>query len=60
MEKDIFGIIGCLFIYMGNVGVLLWVFFYVSVLGREGMYCVGEFFMLNVNYMMKKVVVVGF
>jgi glycine dehydrogenase subunit 2 len=44
--------IGRLSAFMGNPGVLLRAFIYMSLLGREGMVRVAEFATLNANYMM--------
>jgi len=44
--------IGRLSAFMGNPGVLLRAFIYMSFLGREGMVRVAEFATLNANYMM--------
>ncbi len=50
--KDCPQSIGRLSAFMGNPGVLLRAFIYMSFLGREGMVRVAEFATLNANYMM--------
>lgn len=52
--------IGRLSAFMGNAGVLLRAYYYARVLGREGLYRVGEFATLNANYMMTKLKQAGF
>lgn len=44
--------IGKLSAFMGNPGVLMRAYIYMSLLGREGMVRVSEFATLNANYMM--------
>jgi len=51
-EKDCPQTIGRLSTFMGNAGVLMRAYIYMSLLGREGMVRVAEFATLNANYMM--------
>lgn len=52
--------IGRLSCFMGNAGILLRAYFYIRLLGREGLLRVSEFATLNANYLLKKLVEVGY
>jgi glycine cleavage system P protein (glycine dehydrogenase) subunit 2 len=52
--------IGRLSCYMGNAGILLRAYFYMRLLGREGMHKVSEFATLNANYLMTALDKAGF
>jgi glycine dehydrogenase subunit 2 len=53
-EKDIPDTIGRLSAFMGNAGILLRAYFYIRVLGLEGLHRVAEFAALNANYLQAK------
>ena len=46
--------IGRLSTFMGNAGILVRAYFYIRMLGREGLHRVSEFATLNANYLMKE------
>lgn len=52
--------IGRLSCFMGNAGILLRAYFYIRVLGREGLLRVSEFATLNANYLLKTLTTAGF
>ena len=52
--------IGRLSAFAGNAGVLLRAYIYARLLGRDGMHRVAEFSTLNANYLMKRLMEVGF
>jgi glycine dehydrogenase subunit 2 len=52
--------IGRLSCFMGNAGILLRAYFYMLVLGKEGLLRVSEFATLNANYLLKELSKVGF
>lgn len=52
--------IGRLSAFMGNVGILLRAYFYIRVLGREGLLRVAEFATLNANYLLTALAKVGY
>ncbi len=52
--------IGRLSAFMGNSGILLRAYFYIRMLGREGLNRVSEFATLNANYLMVKMQELGF
>lgn len=52
--------IGRLSCFMGNAGILLRAFFYMSVLGKEGLLRVSEYATLNANYLLKELEKAGF
>lgn len=45
---------------MGNAGILLRAYFYIRVLGKEGLLRVSEFATLNANYLLKELTKAGF
>lgn len=51
---------GRLSAFMGNAGILLRAYFYIRMLGREGLNRVSEFATLNANYLMVKMQEIGF
>lgn len=51
---------GRLSAFMGNSGILLRAYFYIRVLGQEGLHRVSEFATLNANYLMVKMQETGF
>ncbi len=51
---------GRLSAFMGNAGILMRAYFYIKVLGREGLHRVAEFATLNANYLMTKMQEIGF
>ena len=59
-ERDLPQSIGRLSGFMGNAGVNLRAYFYMRLLGREGMVRVAEFAALNANYLMKRLQALGF
>jgi glycine dehydrogenase subunit 2 len=59
-EVEIPDSIGSLSAFMGNAGILLRAYAYARLLGKEGMYRVGEYATLNANYMAKKIELAGF
>jgi glycine dehydrogenase subunit 2 len=52
--------IGRLSCFMGNAGILLRAYFYIRVLGREGLLRVSEFATLNANYLLASLAQAGF
>lgn len=52
--------IGRLSCFMGNAGILLRAYFYMRVLGKEGLLRVSEYATLNANYLLKELSKVGF
>ncbi len=52
--------IGQLSAFMGNTGILLRAYFYIRVLGREGLTRVAEYATLNANYLMHRLQEEGF
>ena len=52
--------IGRLSCFMGNAGILLRAFFYMRVLGKEGLLRVSEYATLNANYLLKELEKAGF
>lgn len=52
--------IGRLSCFMGNAGILLRAYFYIRVLGREGLLRVSEFATLNANYLLHELTRVGY
>lgn len=52
--------IGRLSCFMGNASILLRAYFYMRVLGKEGLLRVSEYATLNANYLMKQLSKAGF
>jgi len=52
--------IGRLSCFMGNAGILLRAYFYICVLGKEGLLRVSEFATLNANYLLAELSKAGF
>ena len=52
--------IGRLSCFMGNAGILLRAYFYMRVLGKEGLLRVSEYATLNANYLLKELSKAGF
>lgn len=52
--------IGRLSCFMGNAGILLRAFFYMRVLGKDGLLRVSEYATLNANYLLKELEKAGF
>ncbi len=52
--------IGRLSCFMGNAGILLRAYFYIRVLGREGLHRVSEYATLNANYLLAELTKAGF
>ncbi len=52
--------IGRLSCFMGNMGILLRAYFYIRVLGKEGLPKVAEMATLNANYLLKQLCQVGY
>ena len=59
-EADLPQSIGRLSAFMGNAGILLRAYVYMSMLGADGMRRVSEFATLNANYLMARLVDAGF
>ncbi len=59
-SKDYPKSMGRLSAFMGNAGILLRAYFYIRMLGREGLNRVSEFATLNANYLMVKMQEMGF
>lgn len=59
-KKDYPQTIGRLSCFMGNAGILLRAYFYIRVLGKEGLLRVSEFATLNANYLMTELEKAGF
>lgn len=59
-EKDYPDTIGRLSCFMGNAGILLRAYFYIRLLGRDGLKRVAEFATLNANYLMTQLDKAGF
>ncbi len=58
--KDCPQSIGRLSAFMGNAGILLRAYFYIRLLGREGLHRVSEYATLNANYLMARLEQAGF
>ncbi len=58
--KDAPNSIGRLSAFMGNAGILLRAYFYIRVLGQEGLHRVAVYATLNANYLMVKMRECGF
>lgn len=52
--------IGRLSCFMGNAGILLRAYFYMCVLGKEGLLRVSEYATLNANYLLKELTKAGY
>lgn len=52
--------IGRLSCFMGNAGILLRAYFYIRVLGKEGLLRVSEYATLNANYLLKELTRIGY
>ncbi len=52
--------IGRLSCFMGNASILLRAYFYMCVLGKEGLLRVSQYATLNANYLLKQLSAVGF
>lgn len=52
--------IGRLSCFMGNAGILLRAYFYIRLLGKEGLLRVSEYATLNANYLLKELSKAGF
>jgi len=52
--------IGRLSCFMGNAGILLRAYFYIQVLGKEGLLRVSEYATLNANYLLTKLTEMGY
>ncbi|RUR12896.1 aminomethyl-transferring glycine dehydrogenase subunit GcvPB [Legionella sp. km772] len=52
--------IGRLSCFMGNASILLRAYFYMTVLGKEGLLRVSEYATLNANYLLKELTKLGF
>lgn len=59
-RNDIPQSIGRLSCFMGNAGILLRAYFYIRVLGKEGLLRVSEFATLNANYLLHALKKAGF
>lgn len=59
-KKDYPHSIGRLSCFMGNAAILLRAYFYIRVLGHEGLLRVSEYATLNANYLLKELQRVGF
>jgi glycine dehydrogenase subunit 2 len=59
-EPDVPQSIGRLSAFMGNSGILLRAYVYMSMLGANGMCRVSEFATLNANYLMARLAAAGF
>lgn len=52
--------IGRLSCFMGNAGILLRAYFYIRILGKEGLLRVSQFAVLNANYLLAALAKAGF
>jgi glycine dehydrogenase subunit 2 len=52
--------IGRLSCFMGNAGILLRAYFYIRILGKEGLLRVSEYATLNANYLLAQLTNIGF
>lgn len=59
-EQDLPDSIGRLSCFMGNAGILLRAYFYILMLGQQGILRVCQYATLNANYLMKKLEKIGF
>ncbi len=59
-RKDIPQSIGRLSCFMGNAAILLRAYFYIKVLGREGLVRVSKFATLNANYLLAELTKAGY
>jgi glycine dehydrogenase subunit 2 len=58
-EKECPDTIGRLSTFMGNAGILLRAYFYMRLLGRQGLHRVGEYATLNANYLLARFKQIG-
>lgn len=59
-QKDYPQSIGRLSCFMGNAGILLRAYFYIRMLGKEGLLRVSEYATLNANYLLAELSKAGF
>lgn len=59
-EQDCPESIGRLSAFMGNTGILLRAYFYIRLLGKEGLHRVAEYATLNANYLQTRLQQAGF
>lgn len=59
-RQDVPQSIGRLSCFMGNAGILLRAYFYIQILGKEGLLRVSEYATLNANYLLKELTKAGF
>lgn len=59
-QNDVPQSIGRLSCFMGNAGILLRAYFYIRVLGKEGLLRVSEFATLNANYLLSALKNIGY
>jgi glycine dehydrogenase subunit 2 len=59
-KEDLPQSIGRLSTFMGNAGILLRAYFYIHVLGKEGLTRVSEFATLNANYLLHQLKKAGY
>jgi glycine dehydrogenase subunit 2 len=59
-KVDVQHSIGRLSCFMGNAGILLRAYFYILILGREGLHRVSEYATLNANYLLAELKKTGF
>lgn len=59
-EQDYPQTIGRMSAFAGNAGVLLRAYIYAKMLGREGMSRVADYATLNANYLLKRLMAVGY
>ena len=58
--KDCPQSIGRLSCFMGNTGILLRAYFYIRLLGKEGLVRVAQYATLNANYLLNELTKIGF
>ncbi len=59
-KKDLPQSIGRLSCFMGNVGILLRAYFYIRLLGHQGLERISEHAVLNANYLLARLGQIGF
>jgi glycine dehydrogenase subunit 2 len=59
-KKDFPHSMGRLSCFMGNAGILLRAYFYIRVLGKEGLLRVSEYATLNANYLLSELSAAGY
>ena len=59
-KQDVPQSIGRLSCFMGNAGILLRAYFYIRLLGHQGLERISEYAVLNANYLLARLTQIGF